>query len=1473
MPHINRIRVNNVKYNFGTQFYDDFVLRFSGKNTIYDLANGGGKSVLMLLLLQNMLPNCTLDEKQPIEKLFRSGSGNSTIHSLVEWQLNKDNIKNGYKYMTTGFCARKAKDTSSEGNVVRDNAAIEYFNYVIFYREFNDNDIKNLPLSNGKERITYNGLKNYLKDLEHRDYSLIIKIFERKGEYQQFISQYGIYESEWEIIRGINKTEGHVRTYFESNYKTTRKVVEDLLIEEILQKSYYNNTGEGADFAKLLLDIKNKLVELTKKKNDIANYDRQIEILNSFVARVQSLKGMYHKKGGIEKEFVHAYNTCLKAIEKTQEDKKTILVEREQLLLDKKEKEAKIDTAQVQMEEEELIELDNAVKATKEILEEFEKELSLEKEQLLFKENANDYLEYLNYKKEYEAAKIAAEGIHGKSEDAVQRLALLVKLWKELSEQEKQELQTELSGIVAERKEKQTEEAELSHTLQELEEETTFQKSKIHFLKEDAEYNLKKLEELKKQTSVLLFEEVSANKEKLQDKVKLLEEQILVLFQKEKQTEETIVNNRLCLGVLKEQEKNLLLQQEELVAFQKEYGRNRERIEKLKEFYNENDESQLENSIYGAYANNALETYKLKTEIKELKETCKAYEKGQLFADSQEISKALDIMNVGKIRAVTGASYINKFAGEKREELLELYPILPYAVVALEDYESIRFDKNLKKLCNQGNLIPIIPEKSLTSLGDELYHQENIDFIMLDKAEFTSDETLQKVLKEAINLLEEKQKRILTLAERKELMKADISYMNKYESRYLMEKADKQKEYEDNKLKLKDISAEMENLQVVQNDFYNKKVRIKEELEAEEKQRTELEQELKAIEEIEELYQRYEKKEEEVVTLKQQVSKKEEERKHLEKELNETRENLKLLANRCNVIEVSLKEMEDNWNAYFKEYEKENLSYTNPQWNGLSLEEIEIKFKGLRDAFVAENADIADKKKLAENYKLQMEKSITSIEYRNGKMEELKALHEKHQMINTSLHELKNQKEKITEIEEKIKVSKKQLEAYAETANRKFGSIAHGKTLVEEKYGFYEPLKISGEQLKRFIEEYKNLIQVMEKDVKESLQKEKEVEKEITSLEAMKEDMLRMIQSAGIEDDGEQGVLEEEQSLKKTYEELRGLYEKIMKEEYERREAFEKDKNRLKDTLIKTEAYELANEVEKHIESPSNEGEAERLIENIADTISCIELEKSSVKKGIEDMEKIKHNFESQCLQTCVNMKSALDRLPKLSGIQLDGKLVPMITLSIPYIKEELYEDAMSNYIDDIIRTADSFTTESERVKYIRNQLAWKKLFSVIVKDMNLIKLNLYKRERIKEQSRYLKYEDAVGSTGQSQGIYIQFLVAIIHYITSMNSANSDPMKLKNVIFIDNPFGAAKDVYIWEPIFKLLKANNVQLIVPARGATPAITGRFEVNYILGQKLIDGRQQTVVVDYRSQIEESELEYTSLSYEQSSLVFES
>lgn len=215
--------------------------------------------------------------------------------------------------------------------------------------------------------------------------------------------------------------------------------------------------------------------------------------------------------------------------------------------------------------------------------------------------------------------------------------------------------------------------------------------------------------------------------------------------------------------------------------------------------------------------------------------------------------------------------------------------------------------------------------------------------------------------------------------------------------------------------------------------------------------------------------------------------------------------------------------------------------------------------------------------------------------------------------------------------------------------------------------------------------------------------------------------------------------------------------------------------------------------------------------------------------------------------------------------------MIQMVNLSIPYVKDELVGQRMSDYIDEVVKGAERYEDPNERIRFMKNRLLLKKLFGVLVTDMNAIRLKLYKRERMKEQSRYLRYEEAVGSTGQSQGIYIQFLVSVINYIAGMYAPEAETTDLKKVIFIDNPFGAAKDVYIWEPIFAMLKTNNVQLIVPARGATPAITNRFDVNYVLGQQLVGGRQQTVVVDYRSQVEQEELEYQELEYTQRTFDF--
>jgi hypothetical protein len=342
--------------------------------------------------------------------------------------------------------------------------------------------------------------------------------------------------------------------------------------------------------------------------------------------------------------------------------------------------------------------------------------------------------------------------------------------------------------------------------------------------------------------------------------------------------------------------------------------------------------------------------------------------------------------------------------------------------------------------------------------------------------------------------------------------------------------------------------------------------------------------------------------------------------------------------------------------------------------------------------------------------------------------------------------------------------------------------------------------------------------------------------------------------------------------------ELRQLFEDSLLKFDRSRKNLDKAKNELikfkgqtAEALTEMGVYEMAATIRNDVIIPDNYYDAKNLLSGLLQIVDYIKLEKERVEKGIEDMVAIKDNFEDQCIQRCMDVKTELEKLPKLSRITAGDEIIKMVDLTIPYVKEEFLKQRMSDYIDDIVKGADAFDDERKRIKYIRECLGLKKLFGVVVTDMNGIKLNLYKRERIREQSRYLRYEEAVGSTGQSQGIYIQFLVAIINYIAGMYSYGVADDVTTKTIFIDNPFGAAKDIYIWEPIFAMLAANNVQLIVPARGATPAITGRFDVNYILGQQLVGGRQQTVVIDYTSKTNQEELEYHELSYEQASFDF--
>lgn len=1479
MPHINRIRVNNVKYNFGTQFYDDFIMRFSGKNTIYDLANGGGKSVLMLLLLQNMIPNCTLDDKQPIEKLFRTGNGSNTIHSLVEWKLSDVHIQNNYRYMLTGFCARKARDEDKSNE---ESASIDYFNYVIFYREYNDNDIKNLPLSvpsakdpKVKERITYNGLKNYLRDLEKKDFSLEVRIFEKKGDYQRFISQYGIYESEWEIIRGINKTEGHVRTYFESNYKTTRKVVEDLLIEEIIEKSFKNRimSSEKAKnhenhMVETLIDIKDKLLELSARKDDIQNYDRQMELLENFVERISGIKKLYFGQENLEKEMAAGYHS-LKEILRSDEGRKEAV---EQLLAELEEQvlaeQKGIDTVKVQENEKKVQLLNVELEKLKAQDESLEKENAVLQHSLLLAESMNDYLDYLYYKKERDMVRESIERISADKSELMEELKQLASEKKKRDEKLYLDIHEKLEEEeVRSRKDEDTLE-ELKSQQEDLVREITIAEYQIKEHENRVnEYN-QKIAELKHSVNLLMVYDLNREKalclEQIEKNQQDLEENRDRIDKNEEDAKNAEEKIQITQNLLDELEQKL----EDNIDHRMSLAEQRERIEKLKAVYHENSADELKCHLEQKQKEALAECRIKEEERRKTLRYISGLKAGCPVGDTQDIQKVLEYINrfhVGK--AIPGSEIMRNATPDQRRELISQAPLLPYSVVVLEQFERVAGDAGLEELELGDCVVPVISKKALDQ--GEYFYSDDIAYAMCRK-ELFYDEKVQSVeLAKSENIVIEIENTISRLTDNINEYEKDREFVEEFLEKYRDAMENEEEEYNSMKLQLKEQTTILNQTRELYEKNKSDRIVLEKEMQCLRDEEEKLQERKLAIEMIIDDTETA-KRSEEVLYQAQDT------RKAAAKELVNVQGRIEAWkareqANQKKIETLKKREEEvrahwEHYRRYYKEDEKENISI----YADLTDEEIEAKFRGAADAFENGNTHIADKQKLLDNYEVAMDKSLQAIDYKGVSVEDISRRYEEEGSHETTKQELLDYKKKMEHKSGEMKEIRAESARIRSERDKLEGAVTNGKEAIIQKYGSFANVDFGNRSVDDYVAEKQQVIDELNRRSGEVRQNAKAMEEERKQYEILLHDMDKVVTEEMLQKYPEERFEVRENLCERAENSLKA-YENFKEDIEKRKDEFEEEKNQMLQTFRLMKAAPLADEIYANAEMPGSVMETENLMTGLRDIIHCLQLEKERISKSIMDMEMIKENFESQCIQSCINIRTELEKLPKLSRIVMDGESIPIISLHIPYVKEEEYQERMSAYINEIVEQADTIKSESERIRYVKNQLSWKHLFAVIVTDMNSIRLNLYKRERMKEQSRYLRYEEAVGSTGQSQGIYIQFLIAVINYISSINSHDTDSTSLLKVIFIDNPFGAAKDIYIWEPIFKMLKTNNVQLVVPCRGATPAITGRFDVNYVLGQKLVDGRQQTVVVDYFSNVDSDKLDYTTMTYEQGSLDF--
>ncbi len=1487
MPQINRIRVNNVKYNFGTQYYDDFFMNLNCSNTLYDLANGGGKSLLMLLLLQNVIPNSTLDDKQPVEKLFRDGNNNSVIHSLIEWKLDSCFMRDGYCYMTTGFCARKLGTGHDENNDENENtesmgnSGIEYFNYLIFYREFNDNDIRNLPLTNDGERITYNGLKNYLKDLHRNDNRVTVLVFDRKGEYMHELTKYGIYESHWEIIRGINKTEGHVRTYFENNYKTSRKVIEDLLIEGVIQKSFANRIGQDDDalsMTRTLIDIKDQLIDLSKKHMTIGNFDKQIEAIKDFATYTGSYRGFFDKKKELEDQL---YKCLILA-------KRNLLAKEKDLL--EAEKNNEVNNSKIDCEQENIMAAEIAAdrKACDEILAKVRKlEASMSEDdikiaelgsRLVNLEAVDEYEDYLEYEKELKRAKTAIEARLKSKENIAAELAQISITYHEKIKPEKYFIDENIEECREELKKYDLNKKELETSFETAVNEHIALISRIDYENESARSIEKELALVMESAGILVPENAEDGIITADDTIRLYREKKAALEEENENLSSELENwNKDLVEMAVKRD----LEAKALAAYlvKKDEKRAMEaRLTKLKQIYA--NKANLTECLKNGLDDTYRDYYRLLDKKKRMLSYLEGLKKGIFIIDNEEREKLLVYLKDKYDDLAIEASYsLAEFNDDEQACIRKRIPFIDFCIVFKGDFEELKSDLYLAKYAKASSPLMILDARWLESIaskqemGDSADEYEGILILAKDSSLLFDEGRKESEIRFVSEELDELEHRFKTVSEQLNLIMDDYNFVIKASQSDLIE--ENSQAYEQ---RIKDFDESIEKIKasIDANDAQIKTNLLKiEDYIAQADKSLALKERLQKVIELRgrlaDIYHsiKLDKQKEDDAAKKREQA--EEKRKNF---LDEYAEKSAELERFSKMKEKLDNQWRQNYEAYYTQDDSVKIS---SKLASMNTRELEARFFGLKEVLEKGLTSIEDKEALVKHYKEAMEKALKNIEYKGTSLETVKRMVENGLIEAHDPVSLKKIKDRIKEIKDKVKDDRAELEASRTLMNRIEGSIEHAVRQIEDKYGCFR--QVDCDNPAEFIRQHKELLFSLKEKTKELKNEIKAKNSMLRDAELTQKDLARIITAAGLtEPILDQSDSKNIKSLNEKEEEELAYYSKASKEYESHKKLIEKKKDEfmlkkqvLVTSLEKLDAEELAIGIRDAISLPSDSQGADELSKSLMETVSYIVLEKERISDGIADMEKIKDSFENRCIQTCCNIKTELERLHSMSNVSLDGKQVSVVALKIPYVSDEVYKERMSAYIDETVSVAESSESREGKVAYIQSRLSWKRLFSVIVTDPNAMKVFLYKRERIKENSRFLKYEEAVGSTGQSQGIYIQFLIAVINYISGVNAPIGDSSVLLKTIFIDNPFGAAKDIYIWEPIFALLKTNHVQLIVPARGATPAITSRFDVNYILGQKMVDKRLATVVVDYSSKTDTAKLDYQRMEFEQQSFIF--
>ncbi|WP_031463789.1 hypothetical protein [Paenibacillus polymyxa] len=267
MPVLNDVRMVGIHLDEGKKIIPDTLWQMHGLNVLQLLENGGGKTSLIQLITQTVLPNSSIAGRQLKKTLAKQTYG----HIATEWYVEGDNPF----YVCTGF---------SFMNAEKDEDDLKYFNYIYKYNDNSGLTIRSLPLQTNQSVTKYNELRSFLRKVEHP----IVTIYDTQTEYKRALRNFHIIEEEWQAIRKINGDESGVSDYF-AKAKKTEDLVKQVFIPTV-ESIIFRDEAAKKQIHSAYSTYKDNLLKIPETRQDISDFEVIASHAETVIKAVEAAK-------------------------------------------------------------------------------------------------------------------------------------------------------------------------------------------------------------------------------------------------------------------------------------------------------------------------------------------------------------------------------------------------------------------------------------------------------------------------------------------------------------------------------------------------------------------------------------------------------------------------------------------------------------------------------------------------------------------------------------------------------------------------------------------------------------------------------------------------------------------------------------------------------------------------------------------------------------------------------------------------------------------------------------------------------------------------------------------------------------------------------------------------------------------------------------------------------------------------------